>query len=108
VVALSNSGETEELVRLLETIKRMGARLVTITGHCASTLAQASDVALDCHVSEEACPMNLVVTIDRTTLAAEVLNILERRKITSVVVVDRHLQVEGVVQLHDRWRTERF
>ncbi|MBF8299771.1 MAG: kdsD [Acidobacteria bacterium] len=228
VVALSNSGETEELVRLLETIKRLGARLITITGNCVSTLAEASDVALDCHVSEEACPMNLVptasttaalalgdalamtllvakgfreedfaslhpggklgkrlmragqlmhagdkapivtvttpmrdvvhemsrkglgmtcvvdngrlagiitdgdlrrhmsasvnlldrtagdvmtrdpVTIDRATLAVEVLNILERRKITSVVVVDRDQQVEGVVQLHDLWRTEMF
>src|SRR5688500_17699077 len=70
VVALSNSGETEELVRLLETIKRLGARLITITGDCASTLAQASDVALDCHVSEEACPMNLVPTASTTAALA--------------------------------------
>jgi arabinose-5-phosphate isomerase len=228
VIALSNSGETEELLRLLETIKRLGARLITISGNCDSTLAQASDVALDCHVSEEACPLNMVptasttaalalgdalamtllvakgfgaedfarmhpsgpmrkrfmrvgqlmqsgdkapivpvtmpmrdvlavmsdkklgmacvvddgrlvgvitdgdlrrhmlaatslldrtaadvmtrnpVTVDRTTLAPEVLNILEQRKITSVVVVDRHQQVEGVVQIHDLWRTEMF
>jgi arabinose-5-phosphate isomerase len=228
VIALSNSGETEELLRLLETIKRLGSRLITISGNCDSTLAQASDVALDCHVSKEACPMNLVptasttaalalgdalamtllvakgfraedfaslhpsgrigkrfmragqlmqsgdkapivpvtmpmrdvlavmsdkklgmacvvddgrlvgvitdgdlrrhmlaaenlldrtaadvmtrnpVTVDRTTLAPEVLNILEQRKITSVVVVDRHQQVEGVVQIHDLWRTEMF
>jgi len=228
VIALSNSGETEELVRLLETIKRLGARLITISGDCTSTLAQASDVALDCHVSEEACPMNLVptasttaalalgdalamtllvakgfreedfanlhpggklgkrlmraeqlmhagdkapvvttttpmqevvhemsrkglgmacvvdngrlagvitdgdlrrhmsvsvnlldltagdimtrdpVTIDLRTLAAEVLNILERRKITSIVVVNRSRQIEGVVHLHDLWRTEMF
>ena len=228
VVALSNSGETEELVRLLETIKRLGARLITISGDGASTLAQASDVALDCHVSEEACPMNLVptasttaalalgdalamtllvakgfreedfanlhpggklgkrlmrarqlmhegdrlpvvatttpmrevveemtqkglgitcvvedgrlagvitdgdlrrqmrdsvnlldrtagdvmtrnpVTIDRETLAAEVLNILEQRKVTSIIVVDRNQHVEGIVHLHDLWRTEMF
>ena len=228
VIALSNSGETEELLRLLETIKRLGSRLITISGNGDSTLAQASDVALDCHVSEEACPMNLVptasttaalalgdalamtllvakgfgeedfahlhpggplrkrmmragqlmhagdkapivtpampmrdvlqvmsdkglgmacvvddgrlmgiitdgdlrrhivtsvnlldrtaadvmtrnpVTVDRMTLAAEVLHILEQRKITSVVVVDRNQQVEGVVQLHDLWRTEMF
>ena len=228
VVALSNSGETEELVRLLETIRRLGAQLITISGSDASTLSQASDVALDCHVSEEACPMNLVptasttaalalgdalamtlsvakgfreedfaslhpggklgkrlmragqlmhrgdrlptvaattpmrevveeislkglgmtcvvedgrlagiitdgdlrrqvrasinllertagdvmtrspVTIDRGTLAAEVLRILEQRKITSTVVLDANGQVEGVVHLHDLWRTELF
>jgi arabinose-5-phosphate isomerase len=228
VVALSNSGETEELLRLLETIKRLGSRLITISGNCGSTLAQASDVALDCRVSEEACPLNMVptasttaalalgdalamtllvakgfgaedfarmhpsgpmrkrfmrvsqlmqsgdkapivpvtlpmpdvlkvmtekrlgmtcvvdngrlvgvitdgdlrrhmsasghlldrtagevmtrnpVTVSRTTLAPEVLNILEQRKITSVVVVDQHQQVEGVVQIHDLWRTEMF
>ena len=227
VVALSNSGETE-ILRLLETIKRLGARLITISGSGASTLAQASDVALDCHVSEEACPMNLVptasttaalalgdalamtllvakgfreedfanlhpggklgkrlmragqlmhagdrlpvvatktpirevveemskkglgmtcvvedghlagvitdgdlrrqmrasvnllertagdvmtrspVTTDRETLAAEVLLLLEQRKITSIVVLDGNGQVEGVVHLHDLWRTEMF
>jgi arabinose-5-phosphate isomerase len=228
VLAISNSGETEELVRLLDTIKRIGARLVTISGSDSSTLAQASDVALDCHVSEEACPMNLVptasttaalalgdalamtllvakgfreedfatlhprgalgkrllragqlmhegdrapvvamstpmrevvdeitrkgigmacvvdngrlagvitdgdlrrhmsrstslldrtaqdimtrtpVTIDRATLATEVLNIFEQRKITSIVVVDSDQRFEGVVHLHDLWRTEMF
>jgi len=228
VVALSNSGETEELVRLLETIKRLGTKLITITGNDGSTLAQASDVALDCHVSEEACPMNLVptasttaalalgdalamtllvakgfreqdfatlhprgalgkrllragqlmhagdsapivttgtpmqdvvreislkglgmtcvvddrrlvgvitdgdlrrhmnqsvnlldrtagdvmtrnpVSIGRGTLATEVLNILEQRKITAIVVVDHDQHVEGVVHLHDLWRTEMF
>lgn len=228
VLALSNSGETEELIRLLETIKRLGATLITISGNDGSTLAQASDVTLDCHVSKEACPMNLVptasttaalalgdalamtllvakgfreedfatlhpggiigkrllragqlmhagdrtplvtvgtlvrevvdeisrkglgmtcvvdggrlvgvitdgdlrrhvttsgnlldltagdimtrnpVTIRQSTLAAEVLNILERRKITSVVVVGDKEHVEGVVQLHDLWRTEMF
>ena len=228
VVALSNSGETDELLRLVETIKRLDARLITICGNADSTLAQASDVALDCHVSKEACPLNLVptasttaalalgdalamtllrakgfreedfanlhpggklgkrlmrveqvmhtgtkvpivgsatpmrevveeisskglgmtcvvdqdrlagvitdgdlrrhmsasvnllnrtaadvmtpnpVTIDRGTLAVEVLNIFERRKITSIIVIDRHGRVEGVVHLHDLWRTEMF
>lgn len=228
VLAISNSGETEELVRLLDTIKRLGATLITISGSDSSTLAQASDVSLDCHVSEEACPMNLVptasttaalalgdalamtllvakgfreedfatlhprgalgkrllragqlmhagdkapmvtaqtplrsvvdeisskgmgmtcvvdngrlvgvitdgdlrrhmsrstnlldrtakdlmtrspVTIGSSTLATEVLNIFEQRKITSIVVVDRDHQVEGVVHLHDLWRTEMF
>jgi arabinose-5-phosphate isomerase len=227
VIALSYSGETEELTRVLETIKRIGARLVAITGDLRSTLAQAADVALDCHVSEEACPMNLVptasttaalalgdalamavlvekgfkpddfanlhpggklgkrlmrahqlmhagdavpivtaetamrdiiytmsskglgmtcvvddagrlagiitdgdlrrkmaetpdireltardamtahpVTIGRGTLAAEALALLEERKITSVVVIDDDRRIEGVLHLHDLWRTE--
>jgi arabinose-5-phosphate isomerase len=46
------------------------------------------------------------VTIDRGILAAEALNILEQRKITSIVVVDRHKRVEGVLHLHDLWRTQ--
>jgi len=227
IVALSYSGETEELLRLLETIKRLGARLITITGDCRSTLGQAANVTLDCRVSEEACPLNLVptasttaalalgdalamtllvakgfrqedfanlhpggtlgkrfmrveqlmhggdqapivrtdtpmpdviyemsskglgmscvvdegdrlvgiitdgdlrrhmsdgtnllhrhagnvmtrdpVTITRDTLAAEALNILEQRKITAIVVVDASNLVQGVVHLHDLWRTE--
>jgi arabinose-5-phosphate isomerase len=230
IVALSYSGETEELLRLLETIKRLGAGLIAITGDCGSTLATAADVSLDCRVSEEACPMNLVptasttaalalgdalamtllvakgfgqqdlanlhpggklgkrlmrvgqlmhaadqapvvrvdtampqvfhemsrkglgmtcvvddqhrlvgiitdgdlrrqmeinaaglfdgvagdvmtrrpVTVSREMLAAEALNILEQRKITSIVVVDASRTVQGVVHLHDLWRTEMF
>jgi arabinose-5-phosphate isomerase len=227
VFALSYSGETEELLRLLETIKRLGARLIVITGDPQSTLGKAADVALDCHVSKEACPLNLVptastsaalalgdalamtllvtkgfrqedfanlhpggkigkrlmragqlmhagdqapivrtgdalreviyeisrkklgmscvvdeaehlvgiitdgdlrrhmadavdllsqraedvmtrdpVSIAPDTLAVEVLNTLEHRKITSVVVVDDQRKVLGVVHLHDLWRTE--
>jgi arabinose-5-phosphate isomerase len=227
IVALSHSGETDELLRLLEAIKRLGARMIVLTGEPHSTLGKAADVALDCHVSEEACPLNLVptasttaalalgdalamtllvtkgfrqedfanlhpggklgkqlmradqlmhsgehapivragdglrdviyeisrkklgmscvvddadrlvgiitdgdlrrhmadapdllarkaqevmtshpVTIAPDTLAAEVLNTLERRKITSVVVVNGDRKVMGVVHLHDLWRTE--
>src|SRR5476649_674868 len=50
VVALSYSGETDEILRLLETIRRLGAKLIVITGTPASTLASAADVALDCSV----------------------------------------------------------
>ena len=227
IVALSYSGETDELLGLIETIKRLGARLIAITGDPQSSLSKAADVALDCHVSKEACPLNLVptasttaalalgdalamtllvakgfkqedfanlhpggklgkrlmragqlmhagdqapivrssdgmreviyeisrkklgmscvvdaagrlvgiitdgdlrrhmadtanlleqraeavmtsnpVTISPDTLAVEVLNALERRKITSVVVVNDEQQVLGVVHLHDLWRTE--
>jgi arabinose-5-phosphate isomerase len=228
VLALSYSGETEELLRLLETIKRLGARLIALTGDCGSTLGLAADVSIDCRVAEEACPMNLVptasttaalalgdalamsllnakgfgpsdfanlhpggklgkqlmrveqlmhggnqapmvrldtsmpqvfhemsrkglgmtcvvddrgrlegiitdgdlrrhmerdaarlldgvagdvmtrtpVTVRREMLAAEALNILEQRRITSIVVVDSARTVQGVVHLHDLWRTE--
>jgi arabinose-5-phosphate isomerase len=229
VVALSNSGETDELLRLVETIKRLGARLIAICGNPASKLAQASDVALDCQVSSEACPLNLVPTASTTaalalgdalamtllvakgfkeedfanlhpggkigkrlmrveqimhtgdklpvvrpttpmhevvqeisrkgfgmtcvadhgvrlvgvitdgdlrrhigasvnmmertaadimtrnpvtvvpgTLAVEVLNVFEQRKITSIVVVGADSRIEGLVHLHDLWRTEVF
>ena len=70
VVALSYSGETDEILRLLETIRRLGAKLIAITGSPVSTLAQASDVTLDCSVNEEACPMNLVPTASTTAALA--------------------------------------
>src|SRR4051812_8495898 len=70
VMAISYSGETEEILRLLETIRRVGAKLIAITGGCRSTLAQAADVALDCKVSEEACPLNLVPTASTTAALA--------------------------------------
>ena len=70
VIALSYSGETDELLRLLERIRRLGAKLVAITGRAVSTLAQSADVALDCSVTEEACPMNLVPTASTTAALA--------------------------------------
>jgi len=70
VVALSSSGETAEILRLLEFIRRIGARLVAMTGVSESTLGQAADVTLDCHVSEEACPMNLAPTASTTATLA--------------------------------------
>jgi arabinose-5-phosphate isomerase len=70
VLALSYSGETDEVLLLLETIRRLGARLIAITGGARSTLAQAADVVLDCSVAEEACPMNLVPTASTTAALA--------------------------------------
>ena len=55
VIALSYSGETEEILRLLETIKRLGASLIALTGEPNSTLGKSSTVTLNCHVSEEPC-----------------------------------------------------
>lgn len=70
VVALSHSGETEELIRLLESIRRIGAKLIAITGSPASTLGRAADVTLDCGIAKEACPMNLVPTASTTASLA--------------------------------------
>ena len=70
LLAISHSGETQEILRLLEAIRRIGARIIAITGNPASTLAQAADVALDCQVSEEACPLNLVPTASTTAALA--------------------------------------
>ena len=229
LLAISYSGETQEVLRLLEAIRRIGVSIVAITGNPLSTLAHAADVALDCQVSEEACPLNLVPTasttaalamgdalcmtllvekgfkqedfakihpggklgkklmrvdqlmhggpdapkvrtgtpmrdviyemsskalgmtcvvddndrllgiitdgdlrrhmidkpnilemragdlmtkrpiaIDPSTLAAQALLIMEQRKITSLVVAGGDLKVEGVLHLHDLWRTELF
>jgi arabinose-5-phosphate isomerase len=70
VVAISYSGETEELLRLLESIRRIGAKLIAITGDPASTLGNAADVTLDCGITEEACPMNLAPTASTTAALA--------------------------------------
>jgi arabinose-5-phosphate isomerase len=70
VLALSHSGETEELLRLLESIRRLGAKLIALTGHPGSTLARAADVTLDCSITKEACPMNLVPTASTTAALA--------------------------------------
>jgi arabinose-5-phosphate isomerase len=70
VVAVSNGGETGEVLRMLEAIRRLGSRLIAITGAPASTLAQAADVSLDCSVTEEACPLNLVPTASTTAALA--------------------------------------
>jgi arabinose-5-phosphate isomerase len=228
LVTLSHSGETDELRQLVETVKRVGAKMVAFTGFPDSTLAQAADIALDCRVDEEACPLNLAptasttaalalgdalamallvrkgfrqedfanlhpggklgkrlmrteqlmhagenlpivrldtgmrdviyemsrkglgmtcvvgddrvlagiitdgdlrrhmgepgilelraagvmtrnpVTIGGSMLAVEALRLMEERKITSLVVVDGERRLEGVVHLHDLWRTEMF
>ncbi len=70
VIALSASGETEEILRLLATLKRKGDALVSFTCDLGSTLAQASDVALDCGVEREACGLNLAPTASTTAMLA--------------------------------------
>ncbi len=66
VLALSYSGESEELVHLLPALKRFGVRLIALTGTARSTLGQHADVVLGCHVPKEACPFNLAPTSSTT------------------------------------------
>jgi arabinose-5-phosphate isomerase len=70
IIALSNSGETEEILRLLPTIKKIGAKFITLTGSPKSTLARNSDVVLDVSVKKEACPLNLAPTASTTAMLA--------------------------------------
>ena len=70
VVALSYSGETDELLRLLPTLKRLTITLISFTSCATSTLAQASDIFFDTSVSTEACPLNLAPTASTTVMLA--------------------------------------
>lgn len=70
VIALSASGETEEILRLLATLKRIGDGLISFSCRADSTLARASDVALDVSVGEEACGMGLAPTASTTAMLA--------------------------------------
>ena len=87
LLAVSYSGETEEVVTILPLIKRMGAKLISITGRPQSTLAKAADVHLDVSVNEEACPLNLAPTASTTaTLAmgdALAVALLQNRNFTA-------------------------
>ncbi|HEV8657173.1 MAG TPA: KpsF/GutQ family sugar-phosphate isomerase [Thermoanaerobaculia bacterium] len=70
VLAISNSGETEELVRLLPNIKRIGAQIVAMTGNPSSTLAKGADYHLSAAISKEACPLGLAPTASTTATLA--------------------------------------
>jgi len=80
VVALSASGETDEILQLLATVKRLGVPLITMTcddlhslpegPRSMSTLAQAADIALDCSVAHEACSLGLAPTASTTSMLA--------------------------------------
>ena len=70
IICLSNSGETEELLKLLPVIKRFNIKLIAITGNTKSTLARSGDVVLDVSVDEEACPWDIVPTASTTATLA--------------------------------------
>ncbi len=70
VIALSNSGETEEILKILPAIKRLGVSMISLTGNVESMLAKNSDVVLDVSVKEEACPLDLAPTASTTATLA--------------------------------------
>lgn len=94
VVALSHSGETDEILRLLETIRRSGAGIIALTGHPGSTLGLFADVTLDCHVAGEACPLNLVPTA--STTAALALG----DALAMTLLVEKGFRAEDFANLH--------
>jgi arabinose-5-phosphate isomerase len=113
-LAISYSGETEELLALLPSMKRLGVLLVSATGNPASTLATASDVHLDVSIRQEACPLGLAPTASTTAALAMgdalAMALLERRGFTVEDFADLHpggrlgrklLRVEDVMRRGD-------
>ena len=94
VVALSQSGETPELIRLIEIIRRLDARLLALTGSVESPLGEAANVALDCSVSSEACPLNLAPTA--STAAALALG----DALAMALLVRKGFRAEDFAHLH--------
>jgi arabinose-5-phosphate isomerase len=94
VLGLSYSGETGEILRLLETIRRTGATIVALTGVPSSTLGRFADITLDCQVAEEACPLNLVPTA--STTAALALG----DALAMTLLVEKGFRVEDFANLH--------
>jgi arabinose-5-phosphate isomerase len=115
VLAISYSGDTEELLALTPSVKRLGAPLVAMTGRPGSTLATAADVHLDVSIREEACPLGLAPTASTTAALAMgdalAMALLERRGFTLQDFADRHpggrlgkklLRVEDVMHAGDQ------
>ncbi|MDO9204199.1 MAG: KpsF/GutQ family sugar-phosphate isomerase [Methylotenera sp.] len=87
VIALSNSGESDEILAIVPPLKRLGASIIAITGNDTSTLAKAADIHLSAHVAKEACPLGLAPT-SSTTVAlalgdALALCVLDQRDFTA-------------------------
>ena len=116
VLALSYSGESDELVNLLPMLKRAGARVIALTGTTDSTLAKHSDLVLDAAVTREACPFNMVPTASTTVALAIgdalVIALLSARGITREEYARFHpggaigrallLKVEDIMRTGDR------
>lgn len=70
MVAISQSGETEEIIKIITPIKKIGTRLIAMTSNAKSTLAKAADIVLDLGVTREACPLNLAPSASTTAALA--------------------------------------
>ena len=101
VLAISNSGESDELAAILPVLKRQGVPLIAMTGGLQSTLANHADIALDCGVDKEACPLNLAPTASTTAQIALgdalAVALLDARGFKSEdFVIDANKKVVGV------------
>jgi len=114
VIALSNSGESDELLAILPLIKRIGARLISLTGNTRSTLAGQADIHLDTRVSQEACPLGLAPTASTTAMLALgdalAVAVLDQRGFSAEDFARSHpggnLGRRLLVHVHDIMRTD--
>jgi arabinose-5-phosphate isomerase len=116
VLVLSYSGETEEVARLIPSLKRLGTRIVALTGNPKSTLAREAEIHIDLHVPREACPLNLAPTASSTAMLAVgdalAMVLLEARGFRKEDFATFHpggtlgrnllLKVEDVMRTHDQ------
>ncbi len=93
-IAISNSGETEEIIRLLPTIRKIGTKLVAMTGNVNSTLAKQSDLVISTFVEREACPFNLAPTASTTAQLAI------GDALAMALLAKRNFKTEDYAQLH--------
>jgi arabinose-5-phosphate isomerase len=114
VIALSNSGESDEILAIVPPLKRLGASIIAITGNNTSTLAKAADIHLSAHVAKEACPLGLAPT-SSTTVAlalgdALALCVLDQRDFTAEDFARSHpggsLGRRLLIHVNDLMRTE--
>ena len=111
VLALSNSGESEEILAIVPALKRQGVAMIAMTGRPQSSMATLADVHLDASVPAEACPLGLAPTSSTTAalalgdaLAVEAAHLMEEHKIGALVVVDAGRRVIGALNIHDLLR----
>ncbi len=94
VIALSHGGETEEILRLLDTIRRLGARIIAMTGSPESTLAREADLLLDTFVEEEGCPLGLA------PMASTICAVALGDALASALMLAKGFREEDFARLH--------